>query len=145
MILVYTELKRENKLVTFETLSKTVEHIYNLKDKSVLEVQNVQQQLIDIFNIVVGVNHASFNENLAETKENSYLANNNTFIGYVALGAELITKYPDSWQQELQIILKKIDFSKTGLVDWKKIGLENNINLSTIKKISEYFRNLTTS
>lgn len=138
----HSEIKREKKLVTFDTLSKTVEYIYNLKDKSVLEVQNVQQQLIDIFNIVIGVNHSSFNENLAETKEISYLASNNTFIGYVALGAELIVKYPDSWQEELQSILKKLDFSKSGSVDWKKVGLENNINLSTIKRISEYFKTL---
>ena len=139
----HSELKRENKLVTFDTLSKTVEHIYNLKDKSVLEIQNAQQQLIDIFNIVIGVNHSSFNDNLAETKETSYIANNNTFIGYIALGAELISKYPDSWQEELQTILKKLDFSKSGSTDWKKVGLENNINLSTIKRISEYFKTLT--
>jgi hypothetical protein len=142
----HSELKsnRENKLVTFDTLSKTVEYIYDLKDKPVLEVQNVQKQLIDIFNIVIGTYHTSFNENLAETKETSYLASNNTFIGYLALGAELTSKYPDSWQEELQTILKSLDFSKSGsTVDWKKVGLENNINLSTIKRISEYFKTLT--
>jgi hypothetical protein len=141
----HSELKtnRENKLVTFDTLSKTVEYIYDLKDKSVLEVQNVQKQLIDIFNIVIGVNHQAFNENLEQTKENSYLASNNTFVGYVTLGSELISKYPDSWQEEFQTILKKLDFSKSGSTDWKKIGLENNINLSTIKRISEYFKTLT--
>jgi len=138
-----SELKRENKLVTFDTLSKTVEHIYNLKDKPVIEVQNVQKQLIDIFNIVIGVNHASFNEKLSDVRENSYIASNNTFVGYIALGAELISKYPDSWQEELQLTLQALDFSKTSIIDWKKVGLENNINLSTIKKISEYFRSLT--
>lgn len=139
------DLRKENKLLTFDTLSKTIEYIFDLKPDKFFEIPDVEDFLIDLFNVVVGINYEKFNDKLAETRKESYIADNNTFIGYISLGKSLKDKYPDSWQLELQKILKKLDFSKSGSTDWKKIGLENNINLSTIKKISEYFKTLTIS
>jgi len=137
------EIRRENKLVTFETLAKTIEHVYNLNDKNkpVILAKQVEKHLIDTFNICIGVNHEAFNEKLTETKELTYLADNNMFIGYIILGEELKQKYKDDWQEKLQDILSSLDFSKSNPV-WKKIGMENNLNLSTIKKISEHFKSL---
>jgi hypothetical protein len=140
-----TEIKRENKLVTFETLAKAIEYNFDLNDKPFIIAQNVERQLIETFNIVIGINHSAFNENLSTTRENSYMADNNSFIGYIALAESLKQKYPDTWQDEFQRILKNIDFSKaeTNATDWKKVGLENNLNLSTVKRISEYFKSLS--
>jgi len=137
------ELKREGKLVTFETLSKTIEYVYDLNDKNkpVILAKQVEKHLIDTFNIVIGTFHEAFNEKLEETRETTYLTTNNMFIGYVTLSEELKQKYEDDWQEKLQEILTRLNFSKSNPV-WKKIGIENNLNLSTIKKISEYFRNL---
>lgn len=136
------ELRREiKKLVTFETLSKTIEHVYDLKNKPVLQAEEVEENLVKLFNTIIGLNHEKFNENIITTKEESYMANNNMFIGYVILGDELIKKYGDEWQSKLKEILIRFDFSKTNPI-WKKIGIENNLNLSTIKKIGEYFKSI---
>jgi len=132
------ELRRENKLVTFDTLVKTIENIYTVKP---FEAKNIESFLIDVFNIIIGINHESFNERLSETKELTYLADNNMFIGYIVLGNELKQKYPDEWRIKLQEVLGELDFKKSNPI-WKKIGIENNINLSTIKKIAEYFRSI---
>lgn len=139
------ELRRENKLVTFETLAKTIEHIFDLKDKPFIEAQGVETFLIDLFNIIVGIKHKEFNESLSQTRETSYIADNNTFIGYVSLGEELRKKYgEDNWKNKLVDILNKLDFDKPS-DQWKRVGLENNLNLSTIKKITEYFINVVRS
>ena len=132
-------LRRENKLVTFETLSKTIEYIYDLKNKPIIFAQEVENFLIELFNIIIGINHKAFNEELSITREISYMADNNTFIGYIALGEELRQKYQDQWQKELSTRLVNIDFTKPNSI-WKNHGLENNLNLSTIKKISSYFK-----
>ena len=139
----HLEMRQENKLVTFETLSKTIEYFYNLKDenKSVVDAQNVEKFLIELFNIVISINHSAFNKSLYSTRKDSYIADNNTFIGYIALGEKLRQLYPENWQDKLEVILKNIDFSKPNSI-WKTNGLENNLNLTTIKKISEYFQNL---
>lgn len=136
------ELRREeNKLVTFDTLSKTIEYIYNLKEKPVIEASNVEEFLVKLFNVVIGSNYEAFTNNISETKDKTYLASNNAFIGYIALGEELKQKYPSEWQEKLQEILSQLDFSKTNSI-WKENGLENNLNLSTIKKITKYFKSL---
>lgn len=135
------ELKSENKLVTFDTLSKTIEYVYNLKDKPVIEAKSIENFLIETFNICIGIHRDLFNEKLSETREISYVADNNTFIGYIALGEALKEKYPEEWQQKIQEILQKVNFSKPSDM-WKSFGLENNLNLSTIKKISQAFREL---
>jgi hypothetical protein len=135
------EIRRENKLVTFETLSKVIEYVYDLKDEPFIKAQEVEEFLINLFNVVIGVNHEQFNEKLNETKENYYLADNNMFIGYTILGEELKKKYEGEWKNELIRILNSLDFSRSNPI-WKSIGMENNINLSTIKKISNYFKSL---
>jgi hypothetical protein len=135
------EIRRENKLVTFETLSKVIEYVYDLKAEPFIKAQEVEEFLINLFNVVIGIRHLEFNEKLTETKENSYLADNNMFIGFTILGEELKKKYESEWKDELIRILNSLDFSKSNPI-WKSIGMENNINLSTIKKISNYFKSL---
>lgn len=138
-----SELKTENKLVTFDTMSRTIDLLFEFRP---FEAKGIEDFLIEIFNIVIGINYDKFNGKLSETRENSYMADNNTWIGYIALGKELKLKYPDTWKEELLSILPKINFDKVNpdnAESWKKVGLENNINLSTIKKISNYFKNLS--
>lgn len=139
-----SELKREDKLVTFDTLSKTIEYIYDLnrKEVPVIQSKDVEDFLIELFNIVIGINHSAFTSNLSTSRDFSYIASNNTFIGYIALGEELKQQYPDEWQDKLQETLKQIDFTKSEDSIWKKVGLENNISLPTIKKITRYFKDL---
>ena len=137
-----SEIRRENKkLVTFETLSKTIEYVYDLKSEPFIVAQEVEDFLIDVFNIVIGIRHEEFNEKLAETRESSYMTMNNMFIGYVILGEALKQEYEDNWKAELKKLLNTIDFRKSNPI-WKKIGIENNINLSTIKKITEHFKSI---
>jgi len=136
------EIRKDNfKLYTFDTLSKTIEYVYDLKDKSFIQVEEVEEFIVDLFNVVIGINYEKFNDELSETKKSSYLADNNMSIGYVVLGEELRQKYGNEWKRELKTILNKLDFQKSNPI-WKKIGIENNLNLSTIKKIADYFRGL---
>lgn len=134
------ELRQEGKFVTYETLSKTINHIYDVK--TFVQGEEIQGFLTQLFNIIIGQNYQAFNEDLDSTKKNTYLASNNTFIGYIALGEELRQKYPDDWKDKLIEILKKIDLNKPNEFLKKDVGLENNINLSTIKRIAEYFKSL---
>lgn len=138
-----SEIRLENKLVTFETLSKAIEFVYDLNDKKVPVIQSqvIEKHLIELFNIIIGINHDEFNEYLPITKESSYLADNNMFIGYIVLGKEMKDKFGKEWDIELTTLLNSINFSKENPI-WAKIGIENNINLSTIKKISNYFKSL---
>lgn len=133
------EINSENKLVTFETLSKTIDYIYNLKDKPIIEARSVEKFLIQLFNIVVGIHYSDFNENLKEFRRVSYRADNNMFVAYIAFGEELKNKYPNDWDSKLPELLRNLDLNKPSDL-WKEVGLENNINLSTVKKISKYFK-----
>jgi len=135
------ELKVENKLVTFDTLSKTIDYVYDLKNLPITESENVEEFLIKLFNICIGVNYESFNSKLTEARENSYVSSNNMFIGYVVLGELVKQKYGDDWKNQLTKILKTLDFSKTNDI-WKKIGIENNVNKKTMDKISDYFKSI---
>jgi len=137
------ELERENKLVTFDTLSKTIEYVYNLKEQPYIVAEEVEEHLISLFNIVIGMNHLDFNQNLSETRKTSYLVSNNAFIGFIVLADSLMQKYNSEWKIKFKEILSTLDFRKQNSnVDWKKIGMENNVNLSTIKKIADYFKSL---
>jgi hypothetical protein len=135
------ELRTENKLVTFETLSKTIEFMYDLENEPVIKSSIIEEFLIDIFNICVGVNYEYFNENLKEGKEISYVATNNMFICYIIIGELIKQKYNNNWEQMLIKILKSLDFNKNNSV-WKTIGIENNVNKRTFNKMFEYFKNL---
>ena len=135
------ELKIENKLMTFDTLSKTIEFIYNLKEEPAIRTEEVENDLIEIFNNVIGLYHSKFKAELSNTRETSYLAHDNMFMGYIILGDLLKQKYGDDWKPELVKVLNSLDFSKTNKI-WKKIGIENHVNLSTFKKIYDYFKDI---
>lgn len=136
------ELRREErKLVTFETLSKTIEHVYDLKNQPIIKAQEVEEHLIKLFNTIIGLNNEEFKDKISTTKEETYMADNNMFIGYIVLGKELEDKFGDTWTRDLHVILDTLNFQKSNPI-WKKNGIENNLNLSTIKKIAEYFKSL---
>ena len=127
--------------MTFDTLSKTIEFIYNLKEEPAIRTEEVENDLIEIFNNVIGLYHSKFKAELSNTRETSYLAHDNMFMGYIILGDLLKQKYGDDWKPELVKVLNSLDFSKTNKI-WKKIGIENHVNLSTFKKIYDYFKDI---
>jgi len=135
------ELKLENKLVMFDTLSKAIEFVYDLKEKPVIRQREVIDDLVELFNNVIGLNFSKFNTELSDAREKTYMAHDNMFIGYIILGDLLRQKYETEWKSELVKVLKSLDFDKSNKI-WKKIGIENNVNLSTFKKISEYFKDI---
>ena len=136
------ELKIENKLVTFDTLSKTIEYVYDLKNKPAIESENIEEHLISVFNICIANFYDEFKaESLSNTRETSYLAHNNMFMGYIILGDLMRQKHGETWKPEFVKVLKSLDFNKSNKI-WKKIGIENNVNLPTFKKIYEYFKDI---
>lgn len=134
------ELKTENKLVTFETLSKTIEFMYDLESEPVIKSSIIEEFLINTFNICVGINYEYFNEKLIEGKKTSYIATNNMFVCYIIIGELIRQKYGDEWEQVLTKTLKSINFEKDNPI-WKTIGIENNINKRTFNKMFDYFKN----
>ena len=135
------ELIIENKLMTFDTLSKSIEFVYDLKEEPVIRTEQIVNEIIELFNNIIGIYHSKFKSELSNTRETSYLAHNNMFMGYIILGDLLKQKYGDDWKPELVKILKSLDFDKSNKI-WKKIGIENHVNLSTFKKISDYFKDV---
>lgn len=136
------ELKVENKLMTFDTLSKTIEFIYDLKEEPAIRTEEVENDIIEIFNNVIGLYHSKFkSELLSNTREDTYMAHDNMFMGYIILGDLMKQKHGDDWKPELVKVLNSLDFDKSNKI-WKKIGIENNVNLSTFKKISDYFKDV---
>jgi len=137
------ELKIENKLVTFDTLSKSIEFVYNLEKEPVIRTSQVENDIVELFNNIIGLYYPKFNSELLDTREKTYIAHENMFMGYVILGNLLRQYYRDDWKSELAKVLDSLDFSKTNKT-WKKIGIENRINLPTFKKIYEYFKEIVT-
>ena len=135
------ELIVESKFMTFDTLSKSIEFLYDLKEEPVIRTSQVEDDIVEIFNNVIGIYYSKFKAELSNTKETSYLAHNNMFMGYIILGDLLKQKYGDDWKPELVKVLNSLDFDKSNKI-WKKIGIENHVNLSTFKKISDYFKDV---
>ena len=135
------ELIIENKLMTFDTLSKSIEFVYDLKEEPVIRTEQIVNEIIELFNNIIGIYHSKFKSELSNTRETSYLAHNNMFMGYIILGDLLRQEYGDDWKPRLAKILKSLDFNKSNKI-WKKIGIENHVNLSTFKKISDYFKDI---
>jgi len=135
------ELIIENKLMTFDTLSKSIEFLYDLKEEPVIRTAQVENDIVELFNNIIGLNYSKFKTELSNTKENSYLAHNNMFMGYIILGDLLRQEYGDDWKPRLVKVLNSLDFDKSNKI-WKKIGIENHVNLSTFKKISDYFKDV---
>jgi len=136
------ELKIENKLMTFDTLSKTIEFIYDLKEEPAIRTEEVENDIIEIFNNVIGLYHSKFKlELLSNTRENTYMAHDNMFMGYIILGDLMKQKHGDDWKPKFLKVLKSLDFNKSNKI-WRKIGIENNVNRSTFKKILDYFKDI---
>jgi len=135
------EIRIENyKLTTFETVAKAIEFTYDLNDKNkpIILAEKVEDDLIELFNYIIGFNHEKFKVDLEDTKEKTYMATDNMFMIYIIIGDLLRQKYNDDWKEELFTLFKILDFNKSNEI-WKKIGIENNVNLSTYKKMRRYF------
>ena len=138
------ELIVENKLMTFDTLSKTIEFLYNLEKEPVIRTSQVEDEIVEIFNNIIGLNYSKFKSELSNTRETTYMAHENMFMGYIILSSLLKEKYGAEWKSELTNVLKSLDFDKSNKT-WRKIGIENNVNRSTFNKISDYFKDIVSN
>ena len=135
------ELKIENKLITFNAFSKIIELVYDLRNKPVIEGEKIEKFLIKLFNYAIGVFYDQFKNKLPETKENTYLASKNMFLGYIILGELLKEKYQEDWVIEFSKILNSLDFRKTNQI-WKSVGINNKLNSTTFNLMTEYFKKI---
>jgi hypothetical protein len=136
------EIEYRNKYVTFETFAKAIKNNFEYSQKDPYQIQKIKENLVRGFNEILGYLQHKYG-NIEKIKDRYTIVENNVFIGYVALLSKLWNKqtqtFIKNWDIELQGALNNIDFNRDN-VDWEEISLLNgNINITTIKKISNYF------
>lgn len=129
-----SELKSPQwKYVTIETFAKSFNYCFkSIIDKaSPREFNKIQEYLKDFFNELIGI--------LKEKKIPQQICLvNNVFVGYISLASFLYEK--DNWKELLYEILNKINLNSDEVIE---LGITHKtINLSTIKRIANYFKKI---
>jgi len=121
--------------VLFDTIAETVKYCFELKNQR--DVNRVSEYLIEFFNELIGIKFDEFS-NLAKTKQKSVVAHNNTFVGYIAIAAELYNK--EDWKKKLEKILEKINFENNNPT-WNKLGITSRVlTKKQLAEITAYFK-----
>ena len=124
-------------LTLTDIMQKGVDRYFKLETMS--QVKDVEKFLVEGFNHIIGLYPNYFIKNIKKGKKVSVMAHENMFLGYLYILNEI--KNTENWKDELESILKNIDFSINNS-KWKEIGLFNSeINKSTIDKIESYLGN----
>lgn len=133
----YLLIKNNSAYVMFDDLSDAIKEVFTIKSQR--DVKKITKFLIEFFNELVGIYSDEFT-NLKSSKEKCYITHPNMFIGYVALASKL--KGKNNWEDELEDILSKIDFSKSNKI-WSQLNIDKP-RLSKRQKlyIINYFSNL---
>lgn len=122
-------------IVEQSILADSIKEFFTYKTRR--EADEIANYLIEGFNEIIGLYPDEFLTNYATVKKYSVINHSNTFIGYVALLAEL--KGKSNWKEVLADTLESIDFSIDN-PDWEKIGMfKNRIRKYDITAIQKYF------
>ncbi len=129
------KLIRYGKALTLTDIMEIgIKRYFDLKTMS--DVKNLAEYLVEGFNHIIGLFPQYFIENVKINKKNNIMAHENTFIGYLYILSKV--RGIGYWKDELDCILKEIDFSKNNL-KWEEIGIMKlEILQSTIDKLEEY-------
>lgn len=133
---------RNKELVTYDVLANAIHEEFDLK--RVVDVHLVGDYLVDFFDILISYYETEFIENIAETRKESLLAENNMFIGYVALAKRMYDK--GMKPSDLIPIIDKIDFSKDNKLWLEKevLGKDKTLNETRVTQnnIKEFFKEM---
>ena len=118
-------------------LADAIKH--NFEIKSMRDVNNVADFLIEGFVEIVGKFIDDFN-NLESSRKDNVKTYSSTFIGYVTLLAEL--KEDKNWKTKLEQILNRIDFGISNPI-WNNLEIrESSPSKYKFKRIIKYFKEL---
>lgn len=133
----YNLIKYNIAYVMFDILSKTIRETFKIKSQR--DVKKISQFLVDFFNELIGIYPDEFH-NLRESREQSYIAHPNMFVGYITLASMLYKQ--NNWEDKLENILNKIDFDKSNSI-WKALDIDNpRLTKRQMLSIIRYFTNL---
>lgn len=131
------EVEEGEAYTTYEILSKAIELNFDESKKlQGFERTKIKKFLINGFVYIIGTFEDKF-KNKVNSQLTSVITNPYIFYGYVAMLSQLY-KQPN-WEDKLEKTLAEIDWSKNNPV-WNEIGLTKKINVKSIKKICEKFR-----
>jgi hypothetical protein len=111
-------LVSRKELVTYNNLVTSIEKNFDL-DKKIDRIE-IQNYLIEFFDILLEYYEEQFTTNYQESKKSSLLVDNNTFAGYVILAARMKKNNIDPIN--VKKFIDKIDFSKSNSL-WKKLDV----------------------
>jgi hypothetical protein len=127
------------ELVSYRVLSDVIDREFQMK--TLKEARETAKDLAAFFENLIGLYPEEFLE--SRNQNESIMAYNKMFAGYVGLAAEMKKQKIDF--QEMKDVLDKIDFSKDNPL-WKELNIitsEGKINNQIDEsKISKYFRGL---
>ncbi|MED4883159.1 DNA sulfur modification protein DndB [Bacillus smithii] len=131
------------ELVSYNILADTIEEQFKMKTRA--DVYDVADYLKEFFNTLIGTYTDEFVNNVQETRKNSLINENITFIGYIVLARRMFEKGIKA--RNVIRYIADIDFRKDNPM-WEEIGVlvAGNIN-DNVKKarkvIKEFFENIS--
>ena len=114
-------------LVSFSTMSNTVENLWNIKIRK--EINDISDYLIEFFNELVGIFPEELKLNIKENRNKNYINHSNMFVYYLTIAKEIQGK--TNWKELLCKIINNTDFNKDNEY-WK--GTITYIRLGNIDK-----------
>jgi hypothetical protein len=131
-------LNRE--LCSYNVLADTIDEEFKMETK--LDALDVGDYLVEYFNFLIGSYPDQFINNIEETREESFINDNNIFVGYIVLARRMFEN--EMKPKEVRKIINNIDFSREA---WRELGvLDENLNITeTVKArkiIKKYFEEI---
>lgn len=132
-----------DELVSYNVLTDTIDEQFNISNRA--EAYDVGDFLVEYFNMLLGSYSEDFLNNPNKSKENSIIAENNMFVGYVVLARRMFEK--GIKPRDVKKIINKIDFSRKNSL-WIQLGIINNEGknerdtVKIRKSIKKYFEEI---
>lgn len=130
------------ELVTYNVLADTIDEEFKMNTRA--DAADVGDYLTEVFSFLIGSYPEEFINNLAESRKNTIINDNNMFVGYLVLARRMMEN--GLKEREIRNLIKNIDFSRDNDL-WKELGvLDDKGNIAdTVKArraIKQYFEKL---
>ncbi|MCP1159335.1 DNA sulfur modification protein DndB [Bacillus infantis] len=130
------------ELVTYNVLADTIDEEFKMNTRA--DAADVGDYLTEVFSFLIGSYPEEFINNLAESRKNTIINDNNMFVGYLVLARRMMEN--GLKEREIRNLIKNIDFSRDNDL-WKELGvLDGKGNIAdTVKArraIKQYFEKL---
>jgi hypothetical protein len=136
------EVNKFNKYCLISTFAEGIEDNFNDVLAIPRDIEKVKEYLVKFFNEFTGIFHHFLEKSkISDTRNNTVIADNVMFIGYLKLARELYGN--KDWKTLLELSVSDIVWDKTNS-QWKNIKAYN-LNKSTKTFLYDYFGKLAQS